>query len=217
MHYKGLFDWKGGWKNERIENILISFLSVWLWVKKWKDGKSEFGQIYSDTIVKKWCPIKKKKKWQTTKKHYSHPNLLKNKNHVLEKIMYKKKKKTLSHPSPRKKRKRQRRRRKRQRPMGKQKKKKKKERRKCKHFSSPKIKKQTFIITGIEKREKRKKWLMCNLHMGIFVIFSFKFFLLWVFLSLSPLSFFFFFFKEKIYWTLFEKFSLLIFYFFYHP
>ena len=39
----------------------------------------------------------KKKKWQTTKKHYSHPNLLKNKNHVLEKIMYKKKKKKHYH------------------------------------------------------------------------------------------------------------------------
>ena len=38
---------------------------------------------------------------------------------------------------------------------------------------------------------------MCNLHMGIFVIFSFKFFLLWVFLSLSPLSFFFFFFLKR--------------------
>ena len=60
---------------------------------------------------------------------------------------------------------------------------KKKKRIKGKHFSSPKIKKQTFIITGIEKREKRKKWPMCNLHMGIFVIFSFKFFFFFFFLN----------------------------------
>ena len=169
MHYKGLFDWKGGWKNERIENILISFLSVWLWVKKWKDGKSEFGKIYSDTIVKKWCPIKKKK-WQTTKKHYSHPNLLKNKNHVLEKIMYKKKKKTLSHPSPRKKRKRQRRRRKRQRPMGKQKKKKKREN-KMQTFFFSKNKKANIYYNWNWKKRKKKKVAHVQLAYGYFCHF----------------------------------------------
>ena len=31
-----------GWKNGRIEKILISFLFVWLGVEKWRDGKSEF-------------------------------------------------------------------------------------------------------------------------------------------------------------------------------
>ena len=30
------------WKNERIENILISFFFVWLGVEKRRDGKSEF-------------------------------------------------------------------------------------------------------------------------------------------------------------------------------
>ena len=32
----------GGWKSGRIENILISLIFVWLGVKKWRDGKSEF-------------------------------------------------------------------------------------------------------------------------------------------------------------------------------
>ena len=31
-----------GWKSGRIKKILISFIFVWLEVKKWKDGKSEF-------------------------------------------------------------------------------------------------------------------------------------------------------------------------------
>ena len=30
----------GGWKSERIENILISLIFVWLGVEKWMDGKS---------------------------------------------------------------------------------------------------------------------------------------------------------------------------------
>ena len=29
-------------KSERIENILISFIFVWLGVKKWRDGKNVF-------------------------------------------------------------------------------------------------------------------------------------------------------------------------------
>ena len=32
----------GIWKNERIENILISLFFVWLEVKIWRDGKTEF-------------------------------------------------------------------------------------------------------------------------------------------------------------------------------
>ena len=56
----------------------------------------------------------------------------------------------------------------------------KKKRIKGKHFSSPKIKKQTFIIIGIEKKKrkkkKEKKETMCNLHTDIFVIFSFSVF-----------------------------------------
>ena len=32
----------GGWKSRRIEKIIISLIFVWLGVKKWKDGKSEF-------------------------------------------------------------------------------------------------------------------------------------------------------------------------------
>ena len=32
----------GGWKSERIENILISFIFVWLGVENWRDEKSEF-------------------------------------------------------------------------------------------------------------------------------------------------------------------------------
>ena len=31
-----------GWKNERIEKILISLIFFWLGVEKWRDGKSEF-------------------------------------------------------------------------------------------------------------------------------------------------------------------------------
>ena len=53
---------------------------------------------------------------------------------------------------------------------------KKKKRIKGKHFSSPKIKKQTFIIIGIEKkkekRKKKKKRPCATLHMDYFVIFS---------------------------------------------
>ena len=46
------FDWNSGkvrrqkmvgeWKSERIENILISPIFVWLGVEKWRDGKSVF-------------------------------------------------------------------------------------------------------------------------------------------------------------------------------
>ena len=32
----------GGRKSERIENILISLIFVWLGVEKWRDGKNEF-------------------------------------------------------------------------------------------------------------------------------------------------------------------------------
>ena len=32
----------GIWKSERIENILIYLLFVWLGVEKWKDRKSEY-------------------------------------------------------------------------------------------------------------------------------------------------------------------------------
>ena len=49
---KGPFGWKGGkvggykmvgkWKSGRIEKILISLIFIWLGVKKWRDGKSEF-------------------------------------------------------------------------------------------------------------------------------------------------------------------------------
>ena len=31
-----------GWKSGRIEKILISLFFIWLGVKKWRDGKSEF-------------------------------------------------------------------------------------------------------------------------------------------------------------------------------
>ena len=69
----------GGWKSGRIKNILISLLFVR--VKKWRDGKSEFVKIYSYILVKKWWPIKTSK-WQTTKKKKKKPNSLKNKKHV---------------------------------------------------------------------------------------------------------------------------------------
>ena len=52
MQNKGPFGWRDGkvegqkmmkgWKSGRIKKILISFVFVWLEVKKWKDGKSEF-------------------------------------------------------------------------------------------------------------------------------------------------------------------------------
>ena len=32
----------GGWKSGRIKKILIYLIFVWLGVKKWRDGKSEF-------------------------------------------------------------------------------------------------------------------------------------------------------------------------------
>ena len=76
-----MMDW---WKSERIENILISLLFVWLRVKKWMDGKKKkFAKTYSHTLIKKWCPIKTKI-WQTKEKK-NHPNLLKNNNHVKKK------------------------------------------------------------------------------------------------------------------------------------
>ena len=31
-----------GWKSRRIEKILIYLIFVWIGVKKWKNGKSEF-------------------------------------------------------------------------------------------------------------------------------------------------------------------------------
>ena len=32
----------GGWKSERIKNILISLIFVWLGMEKWRDKKSKF-------------------------------------------------------------------------------------------------------------------------------------------------------------------------------
>ena len=32
----------GGWKSERIENILFFLIFIWLGVEKWRDGKNEF-------------------------------------------------------------------------------------------------------------------------------------------------------------------------------
>ena len=73
----------GGWKSEIIEKILISFFLfsffVWLRVKKWRDGKNEFAQIYSLLLLKDDAQLKQKSDKQPTKKKkkYNHPNLLK--------------------------------------------------------------------------------------------------------------------------------------------
>ena len=72
----------GRWKRGRIEKISISLIFVWLGVEKWRDGKSEFIQIYTYTLVKEWCPIKTKKVINKKKKKFNHINLLKNKNYV---------------------------------------------------------------------------------------------------------------------------------------
>ena len=62
----------GGWKSEIIEKILISFFLfsffVWLRVKKWRDGKNEFAQIYSLLLLKDDAQLKQKSDKQPTKK-----------------------------------------------------------------------------------------------------------------------------------------------------